>query len=367
MTILPANCFDKQKLHDMLYAKSGSRRVDFRYELLRGGAAVCQLNGAGSVRFCKNDAIKRTAQFSIQKDERINWLTDHIKPYMLLQMDDECWAKFSLGVFVPSSPAANYYNGEFTYDVEAYDLSVILQEDCLTERLSLAQGTPYLQAVENLLVSAGILQVMADPNDDKLLTAREFEIGTPKLEVINTLLQEINFNTLSVDTEGVFRLTRYKEPAFGEANHRYLNDEMSVLKAAASSQMDLYSVPNVFIGVVSSGDLDTAFASVYVNDNPTSPLSTVRRGRKIVSPIYKPDMVASQEALDVYVRKMAFDSVQVYETVTFETALMPDHAENEVLQLSHPCAEGIYFEEEWEMPLQAGQSMTHQARRLVVL
>lgn len=47
--------------------------------------------------------IKRTARFTIEEDERINWLTDMLKPSMRLWMGKD-WVEFPLGVFVLSTP-----------------------------------------------------------------------------------------------------------------------------------------------------------------------------------------------------------------------------------------------------------------------
>ena len=79
----------------------------------------------------------------------------------------------------------------------------------------------------------------------------------------------------------------------------YKDDELSVICDGLSENIDYFNVPNIFIAVVSSPEV-AELKSVYINTNPASPLSTSGRGRKIVSQIYKPDMISSQSQLDEY-------------------------------------------------------------------
>ncbi len=406
--------FSHAQIYDALHGRSGTRQMKFRYDLIRDGVTIGQLPViSGSVRYRKEDSIRRTARFTLKEDNRINWLTDRIKPYMLLRMPDgvrqsarpletwgnlaeyawsgasqflwgdfadgtaqgtaryERWVQFPLGVFIPSTPTRHFEAGA-QYEVEAYDLSVILKEDCITDRTYFASGTKYLDAVQSLLVSAGIVQVMATESEAVMATDHEFEIGTSKLEIVNQLLMEINYNTFVIDADGIGILSPYEEPSGARVSLEYLQDQLSVICPQADTELDLYNVPNVFVAVVSNPDYSKDntdfeyFRCEYVNDNPASALSTIKRGRRIVS-VLKPNDIATLEDLQKYVRRQAFQASQVYETVQFSTALMPVHGENEVLRIQHPDIHGIYEETGWEMELSAGSQMTHEARRMMVI
>lgn len=345
--------------------KSGSRQVSFRYAIIRDGAAVA--GGipviSASISHDSTAEIKRTARFEIGNDNRINWLTDCIKPYMRI-VSDRNDAEYPLGEYLPISPTRNL-DDTVTYTVEAYDQSIILREDCLISRLYIASGTEYLSAVQTLLEGAGISRMTISPSSLTLPTDREFEIGTSKLEIINTLLAEINYNSVSVNADGVFVITPFVEPSVASITKQYYDGKLSVIGRPSTTDLDLYSVPNIFLAVCDNPDMTTSYRSVYTNDNPASPLSTVQRGRNIVSEIYRPDAITSQAALDDYIRRKAFEASQTYETVQFYTALMPEHEDREILDLRHPDFAGVYIEESWEMQLQAGGQMTHTARRIM--
>ena len=53
--------------------------------------------------------------------------------------------------------------------------------------------------------------------------------------------------------------------------------------------------------------------------------------------------------------------------MSFSTAMMPIHGENDVLRILHPDINGVYEEVGWEMELAAGNPMTHEVRRLMVI
>lgn len=396
---------------EYLRAKSGTRQVKFRYDIIRGGVTVGTLPViSASIRNDSNSTTKRIATLTMGNSEIIDWISDRIKIHMLVrgpdtiskhivrvaswrdvkekfkswdslkksctwgqllqgtkvpaEYDTEQWHEYPLGVFIPSTPRRNYGDG-IEYTVEAYDLTTILVEDCVIDRYFIAKGTNYIAAIEALMVSAGIVNVMSESTTAILPTDREFEIGTSKIEIINTLLEEINYNQVWVNSDGTFVLSKYRKPDAQNITITYRDDEMSVLGNPADTILDFYDVSNIFIAVVSNPELPAPLRSVYINDNPVSALSTVRRGRNIVSQVYKPDVIENQPTLDDYIANIAFEKSQVYEEVNFETALMPFHENRDVLELRHPDFSGVYLETAWTMELSAGGTMRHTVKKVM--
>ena len=364
MQKLERNGLSASQVQDALHARSGCRNIRFRFYIIRNGVRAGMLPAiSGTVRYSAEDEIQRTASFQFYGESGVNWLTDQIQPVMEIQVD-EVWAEFSLGFFIPSTPTRNAEGTQISYTVEAYDRTIFAKEDCITDRTCYSKETPYLDIVQQLILSSGITDTEVTASELKLPTDREFDIGTSKLEIINTLLSEINYLPLSVNADGKAVLQPYREPSAENISYTYRTDELSVLYGSASSTTDLYNVPNIFLAVVSNPEQEPVKA-MYVNDNPASELSTVRRGRYIVSGLYKPDAITSQEELDAYIRRVAFNQSQVYETVQISTALMPIHEGGEVLEIQHPEISGIFEEIGWEMELQSGGSMSHSVRRIV--
>lgn len=357
---------DKQ-IERALKAVSGSQQIKFRYDVLRGGIRRTSISASGSVSLDRFKDIQRSARFVL--DEEVDWLKDEIKPYMLLRMDGDEYAEFPLGVFVLSTPARSSANGVNTWAVEAYDRTVILVEDTLVEPLYFAADTAYMDAIQSIFVGAGITQLLiADYVDTALPVEREFDIGMSKLQVINTLLSEINFNPVYCDADGRFVISQYHEPSVLDVSWEYKADKESIIGRDTESDLDFYRMPNVFIAQCSNPDMDEDYVSVYTNDNAASKFSTVQRGRNIVSEPYQPDAIASQADLDAYIQRMAFEANQAaYEPITFVSALNPLHERADVLSLVHPDATGVFVESAWSFPLDASGQMTHSARRLITL
>lgn len=404
-----------QEILDALTGRSGAREIKFRADILQDGAKAreVQLAPGGSVTLDTDNDIIRSARFVLYGP--VDELKEEIKPYMLLRMGDaemaspvaigawdqwdaqgntwDAWAEknlsfdaagrfvfdgvklvpqyaeFGLGVFVPSTPARSSEGGLNTWSIEAYDRTVILAEDGLDEPLYIAAGTRYLDAVLSILAGVGATNVMVSDYAPTTLQAdREFDVGTTKLEVVNTLLSEINYAPVYCDIEGRYVLEVYQEPSPAAPDYTYAADDMSVIGRDTQTETDYYGMPNVFIAVCSNPDLDEDYRSVYVNDNPVSAFSTVRRGRRIVSEIYRPEQIASQADLDAYVKRQAFErTLSASETVTFATALMPIHGRGDDLEIKHPDIAGVYREVRWTLPLEAGGEMEHTAKRTVIL
>lgn len=404
-----------QQVRDALHGRNGRQQYRFRYELQSGGARVKDLKvPEGSVSLDRSDSIQRGATLTIY-DSGIDWLKHAIKIFMGLRIAGR-WVEWPLGVFIPSTPTkvtesvrsvkryddhaedfsffdmpwediesvtwreidAGWFRRRVLlsegleetacFEVECYDRTVILAEDAFTDRYFVAAGTKYLDAVQSILVTAGIERVLVTR---EILTEipvdREWDIGTTKLEIINMLLEEINYNPIYCDADGNIVLSPYVESTAAGVSYTYAAGDLSVIASELSATQDFYSVPNVFIATSSNPDLQQDYRAVYVNDNPASALSTVQRGRTIVSEVYTLDAVASQAELDAYVRKKAFEANQIYEEIEFTTALMPIHGSGDILALDHPAAKGIYQELSWEMDLSVGGEMSHTARRLVML
>lgn len=408
------NGFTEDQIMDALKARTGSFQTKYRFDLIRGGATIANLPASGSVRMDRNNEIQRTARFTIYGECGIDWMKDYIKPFILLRMPDksstkkidiggswqnirgrmrnweqirnigatwwdikikikektiisEQFAEFPLGVFALSSPTRDFSAEGITYTVEAYDRTVILSEDCLTNRIYFESGTKYTDAVESIIISSGSSGPIITPSDLSFQSGREFEIGESKLKIINTLLSEIVYENLYADENGNFIVSPYKEPTPDNISISYRADDLSVIGVDVSTDLDTYGIPNIFIAIVSNPELSSDLRSIYINDNPASKLSTIYRGRKIVSELYKPDYINSQAELDAYIRRIAFEANQIQERVAFSTVPMPIHGISEILEIYHPDINGIYREESWEIQLEPGGKMTHEASRLVNL
>lgn len=381
----------------------GTRLVKFRCDVLKNNVAVSTLEMSGGRLDCsKSGVIHRTASIMVRSTEGIDLLRDRLRLVMQvfevsekkiswseINKANKTWAvldamgfnwrrievgrishgftDYPLGVFLPLSPTRQKGNGAPSEQLEMYDLCTVLREDCITEPLYFAAGTLYTAVVAQLISSAGIGDAEITPSYARLMTDREFEIGESKLDIINLLLEEINFTTAFADVCGVIKIKPYSEPSMKNVQHKYEAGKLSLIQSTITESADYYSAPNVFIARVSNSDMEEDLTAIYINSNPANKLSTVYRGRQIISEIYNPDGIASQADLDAYVRRKAFEASQIEQAVTVKTALSPKHGIGDVIYMVHPQITGLFEEQGWSMDLTAGGEMTHELRRVIYL
>lgn len=345
-----------------LTAPDGRRKVECYASILRNGAEIDRIPCGGSVTLDTEADIERTANLSIGKE--YDWISVEIQPVVVIEGDS-----YPLGRFLPTSPEVVYSEmGTPSWEVECYDRTLILEEDKLTKDTTYPAGEKYLDVVAEILYLSGIHDVIIyDPSDAVLPIDRTFERGTSKLEIINTLLDEIVYNKIRCDAEGNFYISAYQEPKLETAVITYEAGAASVLLAEAEITTDYYNKPNVYSVMVDNPELEQTFYSEYINDNPGDPLSTVRRGRMIVADedeINPPEVVNNQADLDKWLKRRAFEMSREYQTVKYTTLAMPvQEALDQIILHLNEKISGLYIEMGWEIKLQAGGLMTHTARR----
>ncbi|WP_149264301.1 hypothetical protein [Actinomadura sp. K4S16] len=273
------------------------------------------------------------------------------------------YVEWPQGVFLLSTPSRSVDASDVvTRAVDGYDQLQIFIDDVVPDRYTAAAGAAYTTVVSSLL---GSVAKQVTPSSAVLPVAKEWEPGTTKLAIINELLSAINYDSLSFDEDGVALVRPYVSPQDRPAEYTYADDAVSVMNPEVEQELDLFSVPNRWVLVVSDPDR-AALSAVYTNSDPASPTSTVRRQR-VITDFRQEEDAADQATLAARAARLAFEASQVFETISFTTALMPVHSGNDVYKILYgPLAVNAkYAEHTWEMELKAGTQMRHQARRVV--
>lgn len=356
-----------------LQGRTGTRRWSFRYELLEpDGTWLRDLDNvmAGSVTQNWLADIKRTAVFRLQERGFIDYLSDRIRPNVRLHLppfgaDD--YVEWPQGVFLLATPGRRAdFSGSVTREVEGYDQLQVYSDDLVSARYTVAAGTNVVTAATALINSVLVPPaVNAVPHAGTLVSAKEWEPGASKLQIINGLLGMINYESLSFDETGQAQLVPYRPPSERQAEYEYTDDSHGLILPDVEQVLDLFGVANKWILVVSEPD-QPPLISTYTNSDPASLTSTVRRQRTITD--YRTEQEAvTQAVLDAKAARLAFEASQVYESIAFQTGLMPIHSGNDVYRicLRELAINSLYAEHSWKMTLKAGVPMDHVARRVV--
>jgi hypothetical protein len=372
MQPLAQNGYTADQVKAALHAITGSRRLSYTFDLLDSNDNVLRdITGLvvaeqSSIKMDNSAAdIKRSATFNIKDDGTINWLQNRIRPWAKLQMPDGGYVKWPLGIFLPVAPGRSYQGPSKYRQVTAYDKMYILKQSGPNARYVVDTGTNIAGAVVTVLQNLGIQKINIEPCTKTMPTWYDWTPDVSWLDVCNTLLKIINYEPLFVDEQGYFTSRPATTPQQRAEEYVYATDQWSVIATGATDELDYFSVPNQWVGIVSEPD-KVVLTYTYQNDNPNSPTSTVSRGGLIIRKTINVD-AADLDSLQGIVQQQAYQDSQVARKVTFKTAAMPIHSYNDVYHLRHDKLgiDGKFQELSWEMPLKPGAEMTHVAQEVI--
>lgn len=336
----------------------------FRFDIVENGVCIGQAFALNkpSVK-CDSDAevkMSLSGEFVLNIQDP-NWLKARIKPYLIIGGKES-----SLGEYLISqADDCMDKKGVKFWQIKGMDLGRIPQRSRTEKRVLFQAGQRYTDIVQSILIELGISRIIAIQSDATLKNDRaDWEIGTSWIKIINSLLAEINYQSLWFDTEGNARIQPHRQVDGTVIDHRYESGELSQIKPQVDISSDIYKAYNVFTAMVSSPEYEEPMIAVSVNDIPTSRISTVNIGR-VQAPIEKLDDIANQEELQKYVDNLRFQSMCSTETISFRTALN-QHQVRDIVSIHHPQASGIYQETQWKMTLSFDGEMTHTAQRVVI-
>lgn len=339
--------------------------ISAEYIVEREGVEITRLQpAANDAEIAMNNTaeIKQTLCGTFYKNDTTNYITDRLRP--TLTINGTC---YPLGRYIMTDAEPDGSETGLTkVKITAYDMTYLVQCSTTEARQFFAAKTAYIEAIKTLLIDAGIEDYIIDYTADTLLTDREWDIYTDRLTIINDLLLEINYNSLWMDQNGYLRCTPYKQATAEHIDHTYRPGAESILYMPHSESVDYFNRANVFVVTAQTPDINEPMVATAVNDDPTSPFSTVNQRRRIVG---REDMdnIASQEALQQYADNKKFSGMLATQETVFYTGPAPVHGAYDVIALEKEDASGIYAETEWSLQLYAPGKMTHRARRVISL
>ena len=249
--------------------------------------------------------------------------------------------------------------GKTVCSVEAYD-GGFLPSRYRTEGIyHISAGSSYTDVIQALLIECGVEKIIASSSPETFTNDREdWEIGTTYLQIINDLLNEINYGSLWFDNDGFARIAPKRSADPDKIDHEYKRGKYSVLAVGRERETDVFDKYNVFIAYVDNADNDELMIAKSINDDPSSILSVQNRGR-IQAPPERLDNIASQNELQAYVDNLKTKSMTSTETLSISTEFDRAHSILDTVQ----CEDELYLETGWRISLDAGVLMEHTLER----
>lgn len=342
--------------------KANGREVGFEYYLL-DRSRVFKKDITGLVLECRiiHDSLSTlimSATLTMADSGGVDWLNDLIRVACVVTVQGAA-ESFTLGTFMIASPGRILEGAKAVRELELYSALQRLNDDKVEERHVVYAHTNIINEVIRLVGS----WPYSIPLSGKLAAVdMEWGIGTPKLEIINYLLDMVGYTPLRPHADGAFVTEPYRLPQERGISIEYGDGADSVVGLGFSEDIDVFSSPNVFVRYTNKGE-GSNMRSVYVNSSADSATSTVSRGRRIVD--CQEAEAADLETLDIITKKAAAEAAQAYSYIEFSTAIMPIHGYMDILQLSCAGLSGRFEETKWEIECAAGTYMQHRARKVV--
>lgn len=330
-------------------------------KILRNNVPYCTLSllSIPTVKLNNEQEIKMQLNFSFLKDEKIDFLTDRIEAYLWID-DMRC----PLGKYL-ASECPEDTKSIATGSVVAYDYTYLLKQSCIEERLYIPAGTKYTDAVRNQFILSGITNFFIEDSNLTIPVDREdWDVGVSRLQIINELLAEINYNSVWADLFGIIKATAKKRITAKNIDFSYQANKFTMLYGEHQKNRDIFSRPNVFRLYCNHPELGDMVA-VAENNDPASPISTVNIKRRILANI-SVDNIANQAELQNKADLMMFDSLLPTETVTIKTGPYPRHSCYNIVALQKDDISGIFEEKSWSLTLGDVGEMTHVIKRVLV-
>lgn len=286
----------------------GARTTSFRYELLEhdpvtgADALVGVLDGVvpgGSLSWSAARSVKksgmlpvldlRAARPGMVRLAEVPLVRARIRPVLLVDGLPE----IPLGVYLVSSAPEAWSGTGLRQEIELLDKSSALNEDEIEVSFTAGTAVPVLTLVRQVIESSGE-RISVDLSDARTLAnPLVFEVGTSRLQIVNRLLEALNYNSLWMDGTGAFQATPQVRPAQRSVHYSMLSDPdgrllrelrdgaESVYESTWDRDRDVFGVPNRVIAVQAADGESEPLVGVAVNEDPASEFSFAARGRWI--------------------------------------------------------------------------------------
>lgn len=342
-----------------------SRVVLFKYYLYKkiGGEPI-ELKNIISCRVTQMslERLKTSATISMRDDPRIDFLNDEIQIVCSIDEVETPVARLLL-----SSPR-RVHNFVTTPErpVQCYSRLLVLSDDKTLERYIVPAGTNIVNEVKRLIKLVTNKEEFDIPASEKSnRNPMEFVIGTPFLDIINQMLDAINYTSLYTSPIGIYRAEPYILPEFRtpQITYDFTVEEKNIYRDLVED-LDGFDIPNYFIRTSMALDKTTLVAK-YENNRPDSPTSTFNRRRNVNS--QSVGEVADLQTLQDICKRDAVELTSKYHHLNFPTSINPKHGYLNCIQIRIEDVQGKYIETSWEMECKAGGAMKHTMRKAVII
>lgn len=202
----------------------------------------------------------------------------YIRTYLVV-IQNGVTKKIPLGTHLAQTPSTKFDGMRKTSSVDGYTPLIELKESPPPIGYSLLKGQEIMPIAYSLCRERMRAPVVQANSNRTLYNDFVSNLDDTWVTFLSDLIANAKFQ-FDLDEYGRVIFEPVKDIASLQSVWTYNDDNSSILLPSVSHDRDIYGIPNV-VEVVYSTDAGYLYSRV-VNDDPTSPISTVNRGREIV-------------------------------------------------------------------------------------
>lgn len=362
------------QIEDALAGRRGPVAIRYRFEQRTHAfdfqADVTSAIEAASITLTNSTTVTRTATFSIRRamlPATFDLDNDHIAVFaeLLVPEAGNQYARFALGLFHLDrindhiSP-----NGNQLLDASGADVTIHLLENSISQPYSIPAGSLYTDEVEKLIIANGLL-ANVQPSTLRTPSLFTWPAGKAHMDIINDLLQGINYYSIWADGTGVCTSHDRGNPSQQVPDVAYSTADDSVHMIRPDFQRQRQRARFTNRVTVAMQDAARAPASVQVtNDDDDSLVSTVNK-HAVTATQLSADRTPNQQLMfDIGAWELRDAAIQA-QIAALQTHPDLRRGAHEYYRLTIEGEEAasLWRVEGWNLGLQTGATMNHTIGR----
>ena len=302
---------------------TGARKPAWQIQLLdMQDNELGDLDGVtgGSVTISATDTLGGSASLDLdERGQNIDFLTNRVR--IVYDPGVSGLDPIPLGVYLFSSPSMEHDAAGIGYKCDLQTKVQILDEDCVPATYTVPKGTKVVDKVVELIKSTGETKVQADASSSVTRVAQTWDAGTSKREIINDLLDGINFWAIYTDGDGFFQVRKYVEPSKRPVSWSFAPGSAAIHSVEWTRTQDLAAIPNRVILTAPCDGENEGLVATATNQNASNPYSYQARGRWI-SKVEQVD-ADTQATLDEQAKRKLNEAMTPVASLTATHAIVP--------------------------------------------
>ena len=230
--------------------------------------------------------------------------------------------KHPLGTFLVQTPSYSFNGKNKSISLDAYTPLLELKENPPPLGYSILKDQNILNTAIQIIREQVRAPIIVTANDETLFSNFVADVNDTWITFIIDLLANAKM-TLGLDELGRVMFIPEQKTAALQPVWTYDDSNSSILYPDLDIDHDLYGIPNVVEVIYSNGV--SHYYGTAINDDPSSPISTVARGRKITHRITDPGLPGnpSQEQIQQYAELVLKNLSTLEYTVTYTHGYCP--------------------------------------------